>query len=150
MQASFLTTLHCTDLIEQITVKKNRLDVVVNKEFKEAYLHENFFVEYDEDIDLEKLDYSLVTMPFIMNVISLVWVSGKEYYVDSMDQDVYDSLQRIKEVFKVFYPKTPWDGQLIPRKIVKNEPLRVNTSERIALLFSGGVDCTSCIICTPS
>lgn len=141
---TFFHALYCSDLIEQIMVRKNRLEVTVNKEFKHAYLHEDFFVEYDEDIDLEKLDYSLVTLPFIMNVISLVWASGKDYYIDSMDHEVYDSLERIKKIFKVFYPETSWNGRLIPREIVKNDPLTRNEdSERIALLFSGGVDSTS-------
>lgn len=141
---TFFSVLHCSDLIEQIMVRRNRLEVVVNKEFKQAYLHEDFFVEYDEDIDLEKLDYSLVTLPFIMNVISLVWISGKDYYIDSMDHEVYHSLGRIKKIFKIFYPETSWNGRLIPRKIVKNDPLIVSEdAERIALLFSGGVDSIS-------
>lgn len=139
----FFTTA-CTDLIERIQVRKNRLDVIINKEFKKNYLREDFFIEYDEDIDLEKLDYSIVIMPFIMNVISLVWISGEDYYVESMDQEVYDSLERIKQVFKVFYPKTSWTGRLIPKKLVTNKgPVESEMSSMTALLFSGGLDSTS-------
>lgn len=132
-----------TNLIEQITVEKNRLEIVVNEEFKQAYLLDNFFVEYDEDINLEKLDYSLVILPFIMNVISLVWISGQNYFVESLDQEVVESLDRVKKIFQVFYPKTAWTGQLIPKKIVKNEPIKPQAEGKIALLFSGGVDSTA-------
>lgn len=135
--------VHSTDLIEHLRVHKNRLDVVINKEFKQAYLREDFFVEYDDDVDLEKLDASLVSLPFIMNVISLVWISGNDYYIDSLDQEVYESLERIKKIFTVFYPKTGWNGRLIPRKLVRNKTPINTDSDHIALLFSGGVDSTS-------
>ena len=137
-----LSLTAATNLIERVEIDKNRLDVIVNKEFKNAYLLEDFFVEYDADIDLEKLDYSVVIMPFIMNVASLVWISGKEYYIESMDKDVFDSLERIKAIFKVFYPKTTWNGTIIPKKLVLNKPVP-SSPTKAALLFSGGLDSTS-------
>lgn len=131
------------DLIESIKVHKNRLDVKINKEFKEEYLEEDFFIEYDKDINLEKLDYSIVIMPFIMNVMSIIWVSGKEYHIKSMDKEVYDSLERVKSVFKVLYPKTKWTGRLIPKKLVTNKiPSPQDDAPTEALLFSGGLDST--------
>lgn len=131
------------NLIERLTVRKNRLDVIINPEFKKKYLHDDFFIEYDEDIDLEQLDYSVVTLPFIMNVISLVWVSGKEYQIDSMDEEIFQSLERIKQVFKVMYPATDWRGSLVPKKLIKNKKINKDDSDLIALLFSGGLDSTS-------
>lgn len=132
-------------LIEQFAIKKNRIDIKINSEFKKAYLKDDFFVEYDEDIDLIKLDYSIVTLPFIMNVISLIWVSGKEYTIKCMDKDIYESLERIKKVFQVFYPKTPWNGKLIPQKLVTNkiEKHCYGPQCMTAFLFSGGVDSTA-------
>lgn len=148
-----------SDLIQALRFsKKNRIDVRINNEFKKAYLRDDFFVEYDEDIDLTALDYSIVTLPFIMNVISLVWISGKEYYIDSMDQDVYDSLERINMLFKLWYPRTQWNGRLIPRKMIASHNSNCSTAakvvkesgikphaakqgpETIAILFSGGID----------
>ncbi len=139
---SVLTT-EGISLIEHIEVHKNRLDIKINQEFKDAYLRDDFFIEYDEDIDLEKFDYSLVTLPFIMNVISLVWISGQEYEIESMDEEVYQSLERIKRIFKIFYPKTPWRGKLVPKKLVSHGKLVEHTQgQRCALLFSGGLDST--------
>ncbi len=76
-----------------------------------------------------------------MNVISLVWVSGQDYQIEEMDIEVFQSLERIKKVFEVMYPKTPWKGRLIPKKLVPHKP-QPKRSDRIALLFSGGVDST--------
>lgn len=132
------------NLIESVRIHKNRLDVAINNQFKEKYLTQDFFIEYDESINLEDLDYSIAILPFIMNVISLVWVSGKDYYVDSMDSEVVTSLEKIKKMFKIFYPKTAWNGRLIPRKVVKNKPIaKKQPPKKIALLFSCGVDSTA-------
>lgn len=147
----FLTTLVSAvtakqDLIESVHFpKKNRIEIKINKEFKKAYLHDDFFVEYDEDIDLTKLDYEIVTLPFLMNVMSLIWISGKKYSIESMDQNVYDSLERIKSIFKIWYPRTHWDGELIPRKFITLDPIKPSNSvHQTALLFSGGIDSLTC------
>ncbi len=129
-------------LIEKVTVTKNTVSITVNKAFKRAYLKDDFYVSYEKDIDLEQFDYSIVTLPFIMNVISLVWISGKEYHIDAMDREIHESLQRIKQIFKVMYPKTPWNGRLIPKKLIDHTPTAATTDETMALLFSGGLDST--------
>ncbi len=130
---------HPTDLIASVTVSKHRVDVVPNAAFKQAYLIDDFFVEYANDIDLTKLDYSIVTMPFLMHVIAIVWISGEKYYIDSMDENLYRSLVTVREVFKKMYPRTSWSGQLIPRKLVPNTSL-VTQKDAIALPFSTGLD----------
>ena len=132
-------------LIEKVNVTKNRVEITINKDFKKAYLKSDFFVEYDKDVDLTKFDYSITTLPFIMNVISLVWISGKDYQVDSMDAEIYESLERIKKIFKVMYPKTTWNGRLIPQKFVTHPAHRYAKpapQDTMALLFSGGLDST--------
>lgn len=134
------------ELIVSATITKSRLAVVINPEFKDRYLVNDFFVEYeDEDVDLTKLDGSLVLMPFLCNVVTIVWISGKKYFVDSMDEDLYHSFARIKKVFQKLYPKTSWDGDIIPRKIVKNTDQRAmkDPHREIALLYSAGLDSTS-------
>ena len=135
------------DLIDSVTVNKNIIKITINEGFKKKYLTGDFFAEYDKDIDLAKLDYSIQIMPFIMNVVSIVWISGRDYYIDSMDEELYASLEKVKEVFKRMYKKTSWNGRLIPRKLVKNSlPFSLKerpAQEYMALLFSGGVDSTA-------
>ena len=135
-----------TNLLESVTVDKNRVHCVINKEFKKKYLTQDFFAEYDEDVDLTKLDYSIQIMPCIMNLVSIVWISGKDYFIDSMDEELFHSLEKVKEVIKRMYKKTHWNGRLIPRKLVKNTydfAHDKHNKERMALLFSGGVDSTA-------
>lgn len=146
---SFFAWSHTTDnqsinLIESIIISKHKVMVKPNDWFKKSYLRDNFFAEYDNDIDLTQLDHSLVVMPFLMNVISIIWISGKEYTIDELDEDLFQSLKIIKEIFKRMYPKTSWEGNLIPKKLVNHakkaqEEIHKN---RVALMFSAGLDST--------
>jgi len=131
-------------LIQSINVKENRLEIIPNTDFKKSYLTENFFAIYGNDIQLNQLNDSILSIPFVLSVISLVWESGQEYYIEEMDQELYYSLQKIKEVYKVFYRSVDWSGELIPDHLVKNE-LVEEKEELITLPFSGGLDsvCTS-------
>ncbi len=130
-------------LIENVKVNKNVLKIRVNKAFKEEYLKSDFFVRYGSDINLEQFDYSINSMPFIMNVISIVWISGKTYFVKEMDTELYHSLQRIKKVFKTMYPKTSWKGELTVGTLVDHQLPFPQDDNKTALLFSGGIDSVS-------
>jgi biotin carboxylase len=132
-------------LIESVQINRNIIDIVVNKEFKKQYLNDDFFAEYPDEVNLESLDYSIVTIPFIMQVISIIWISGKMYYIDSMDETLYYSLKRIRKIIKLLYLNTSWKGKLIPKRLVKNTlPLSEDTN-KIAITFTSGLDsvCTS-------
>ena len=133
------------NLIKNLVIKQNSIKVEVEDGFKNDYLADDFFVSYEQDVDLSVLDRSLLIIPFIMNVYSIILISGKDYYVDSLDMDLYYSLIRVKQILQRLYPKTKWEGNLIPGRLVKNMP-RVplkDPNKEFALLFSGGLDSTS-------
>lgn len=133
--------------ITSINKDGQRITFVVNKQFHTAYLRDNLFVEYDTDIDLNQLDYTIITMPLIMNTIAIIWISGNDYYIDAMDRDLYYSLEIVRKIFKRFYPSTAFNGNLIPKQLINNRTKRSNSSKTtgIALPFSHGLDslCTS-------
>jgi hypothetical protein len=139
----FSYSVHARDLITDIKVRKNRLHIKVDESFKRTYLTDDFFVEYESDIDLEQFDYSILTMPFILNMISTIWCTGETYWVKEMDEELYESLQRVKKVFQVMYPKTSWNGELKAQKLVSHARSFPEDPTQTALLFSGGVDSVS-------
>ena len=144
--ATFTLTASEVNLIDAIVVAKNKLTITVNRDFKRQYLKADFFVEYDPDINLEQFDYSVLSMPVIMNVISIIWISGQIYYVDEMDTELFHSLDRVKKVFKKMYPKTLWNGELRARKLVDHPCVPCpNLQQRTAILYSGGIDSTSTV-----
>lgn len=146
----FLAYSQEQNLIESVHCSKQSIRVVLNERLKmQKYVLEDFFVEYnDDEIDCTRLDYSIVTMPAIMNLITLIWASGDTYYIDAMDQDLFYSLQVVKEVFRRLYINTAWQGELKPRSLVNNASgyfVPQKSDDHIAVLFSQGLDsiCTS-------
>lgn len=127
------------NIITSLRAKKNVLNITVNEKFKEKYLLDDFFIEYNRDIDLNQFNNSILIAPLILNIISIIWFSGDIYEIDSMDYDLYWSLKRIKKVFKRMYPNTPWNGRLIPKKIIHNAA-PVQNNKTSAALFSHGLD----------
>ena len=140
----FLTSNAHPDLIESYNIiNKNRIVVKANQLFSQKFIKEDFFAEYDESIDLTMLDESLVTIPFILSIIPVVWLCNKNYSIDVMDKDLYHSLQEVKKVFHIFYPEQEWAGELVPKKLVTNTiiPSTLPDKPAFGLLFSGGLDC---------
>lgn len=136
-------------LISSIRVTQNSITVQAHPQFKATYLSEDFYVTYpDPSINLQEMNYSIVSLPFILNVISIVWLSGDTYYVDEMDRQLYDSLKTIRAVFQQLYPRTQWNGRLEAHTLVDNQlNLDKPADTHVALLFSHGLDsiCSSLV-----
>lgn len=135
------------NLIEKMQVTAHSIYFTLNKEFHEKYLWEDFYVIYQDDIDLTTLDYTILTMPLLLNVFSIVLISGEEYFIDAMDEDLYHSLSIVAEALKRLYPRTVWQGRLTPRKLINNKKIweHKKIHPGFAMPFSHGLDsiCTS-------
>src|SRR5439155_2243439 len=94
----FSSLLRAASLIQSITTTNNAIRIVAEKEFTDSYLTSNFFAEYDRNINLAKLDFTILTIPFIMNTAPIVWISQKTYTLEAMDEDLYNSLATIKKI----------------------------------------------------
>ncbi len=108
-------------LIKDIYINKNSLKVSASNHFKRQWLLADFFAEYDEDVDLGKFDYSILQIPFLLNVIPVVWLSGEKYHVKSLDEDLAISLQKLHKSLRDMNPRVGWTGEIIAEQIVPNE-----------------------------
>ncbi len=136
------------ELITSFKVEDNTVHIGIEKGFVEAFLdEESFFATYDEAVPVAELPFAISTIPFITNVITIVWISGNRYTIAEMDRDLYHALKKIrKRVLPRIYPHTAFKGRLKPRLLVDNTSAEFNKmdpTKKAALLFSGGVDSTS-------
>ncbi len=125
-------------LIDKIVVNKNNLVIEVHDSFKRRYLKGDFFVRYQDDINLEELDSSLLIVPLLLNVITIIWASGETYTIPALDRDLWFSLEKVKKVFKRMYPQTNWEGSVIPKRLVKHD--FTFDADGVAHMFSNGLD----------
>lgn len=142
----FFTFIYPTSIIQEAIVTSNRIEIIPDKQFQKDYLtNQHFWIEYaDESIDLTQMDFSIITIPFLMAVMPVIWVSNKAYHIKSMDHDLFYALQKIKKTFQIFYPEISWNGKLIPDHLVKNS-INFNYTAplfEVGTLFSAGLDAT--------
>lgn len=128
-------------LIRTKAIKNNSVCFYLSAGFSKKYVRQPLQLSYPPDINLADLPPSIVDIPLITNVIAVIWLSGKEYTIEEMDEDLYYSLMKIKKFFKRFFYTTSWDGELKPERLIKNVPPTTNSNA--AALFTGGLDSTA-------
>ena len=127
-------------LIDDCMINANRLTVRANPAFRRKFLLDDFFVEYGEDIGLDRMDRTVALAPFILNVAPMVWFSGETYRIDALDADLAGALEATRMEVRRMYPRHRWDGRLEAARLVHSAVSARPDEDRIALLFTGGVD----------
>lgn len=112
----------------------------VSKKF--SICGELFSVEYNNDID--GVPESIMLIPFISNVIPLIWINDAELIVNQIDYTFFKSLKNIKKAYKKMLPNVSFKGKIKYNKLIKNK--EKETGRGRATFFSGGVDSYSTLI----
>jgi len=127
-------------LIDSIQVSKTKIIIKPAAHFRDKFLIvDTFFIEYEDDVNIENLDESILILPFLLNVMTIIWISGEKYTINRMDRQLYQSLKKVKKAVGLLYPNTQWDGELVPQVLVDNH-VQLNDDNYVAMLFSHGLD----------
>ncbi len=134
---------HCfasQPVLTKVSVQRQVLTIEPSPYIKETFLNnQNFTVTYDRTI--AGLPETVLTIPYLMCISPVLWLSGKSYTIAQMDHDTYYALENIKLILKKFYPWLSFEGSLKPKRLINNSPPRARKGAQLALLFSGGLDC---------
>ena len=132
--------------IDGIRKNNNSLDIdfTVSEELKNFFKSNRFNVEYDEPID--KVPDSIAVIPFVCNVLPIVWLTGATLYIDSLDEDYMEGYPQILNGYKKMYPNMTFNGEMKVRSIEHNECNYVDEKSKAAAFFSGGVDAFATLI----
>lgn len=109
---------------------------------KQFFTESKFLIEYPDNI--ESVPDSIAAVPFVANVIPIIWITNSELIVEQIDESFYDCLSIIKESYQKMFPETRWLGQLLPKSVspCKTDP----RDNRSAMFFSGGLDAVNTLI----
>ena len=95
-----------------------------------------FFIQYDESI--EDVPDSVAAIPFICNVLPILWLYDAELEIDELDLDFFNSLSRVREAYQDKNPNETFAGRVLPKRVILNTARHSNTNSLV--FFSGGVD----------
>lgn len=130
--------------LDIIKIKKNRVDYFFSvsedlEKFFNNSLH--MFIEYDEDI--EDIPLSILVIPFVANIIPLMWITNSILWIEEIDRKYYDSLFRVKRAYQDMYFNYNLRGAIVAARTVDN---KYEIKRPAAQLFSGGLDAISTCI----
>ena len=127
-------------------VNKNKNKITVEYEIKGEWVKyfntkEKFFIEYSRNI--EDVPNSICVLPFIANVLPILWVTNATIFVEELDKNFYECLKNVKRGYINIFPQIQFGGNVNVKKLCDN---MYENSENVALFFSGGLDSFSTLI----
>ena len=128
--------------MEQIKVsriiKQNNViiyDFQVSEGLKDFFSGKVFRVEYPENI--ENVPDSIAVIPFVCNVLPIVWLTDSKLVLDEIDQAFYECIPNVKNGYEAMFPESHFGGELIVLHVTKCDK---DADEKCAAFYSGGVD----------
>ncbi|WP_304201633.1 hypothetical protein [Phocaeicola plebeius] len=88
----------------------------------------------------EHIPISILNIPFVTNILPIIWLTNSVLEIDELDKTFYESISEFKKGYIRMYPQLAFKGSIITKEIVSN----TYQVEKNLVLFSGGIDA----ICT--
>lgn len=131
--------------VQSVVVSNNRLDVYyqVSNDLKKYFdgRETSFWVEYSENI--EGLPINVAVIPFVTNVLPVVWLTDSILELDELDEQFFNSIAEFKQGYIDMYPMLNFKGKIVVNKLVYNT---YESKRESAAFFSGGVDAFATLI----
>lgn len=84
--------------VTKINKIKTRIEVFFETDdfSKRFFINKNypFYAQYNTNI--EEVPDSIALIPFLSNVLPIIWLNNMELYVEQIDQDFYNCLSAVK------------------------------------------------------
>ncbi|RZJ34858.1 MAG: hypothetical protein EOO51_07740 [Flavobacterium sp.] len=96
--------------------------------------NEPFYIKYDTDVTA--VPESILAVPLLANVMPIAWFAGFDVTVPALDETFSESLENLRNEFKIHFPDIDPDVTLH----VENPISNVIEGDGTGLLFSGGLD----------
>ena len=116
-------------------------DYSVSDYLKQCFTDAPFFCDYP--VNIEDVPDSILTIPFVSNLLPVVWLSNSKLIIDSLDSDFYICLNDVKNGYKKMYPNAKFRGKYEINRIVENHNKK---GEKSCILYSGGLDAFNTLI----
>lgn len=95
-------------------------------------------MEIDYPEKLCNISDAVLAIPFVCNVLPIIWLMNAELVVAELDKDFYDSIEKIKWGYINMYPAAMWRGKLKVESLVQY--YMPNSTTNSIVFFSGGLD----------
>lgn len=129
--------------LDNIVVDNNRVDYYFNSsdELKKYFNNHHMFLEFN--YDLSDVPMSILAIPFVANVIPLVWITNSTLQVNELDLSFLNGLDKIRSAYQNMFNNVKFRGKILVEKSIDNT---YTPQREAASLFSGGLDALTTFI----
>ena len=129
-------------ILNKIEKNKNiiKYSFCISDGYKDFFTGKPFVIEYPENI--ESVPDSILAIPFVANVIPIIWITNGTLRIKELDEDFYNCLPDLKKGYETMFPETTFGGKLI----VDNTILTKCNTCGSSMLFSGGLDAINTLV----
>ncbi len=114
-----------------------------SRNLRRIILSEKFYVKYDRPVS--NVEKSILNIPGVGSLATVVWATGSELIVNSLDKNyVHSILSKFRKFNNIQFNNVFTSGKITVGELKDNK----FNNQRQGLLFSGGVDSTSLYILT--
>ena len=131
-------------VVNAVNIDKNKINVdySVGSELKKYFnSDEDFFVKYEED--MSSVPKAIAVIPFIANVLPIIWLTDSVLEVNELDETFYKSIPEFKQGYIDMYPNVEFKGKIKVKNIINCD---YKKEDRCTTFFSGGLDSYSTLI----
>jgi hypothetical protein len=131
-------------ILNHMVVNQNRVDYFFTIEGNlQKYFNRNnhMFLEYNDDIS--EIPNAILAIPFVANVMPLIWITDSTLIVDSLDKSFYECLNNVRTAYQRMFPNVEFKGLLAVDEIEEHVYM---PEHEAASLFSGGLDAVTTFI----
>ena len=100
-----------------------------------------FIVEYS--VDVSRVPDAIAAIPFIANVLPIIWLSNSELVLPELDKAFYECIPDLKKGYETMFPGCAFRGKISVEKIVACD---IPATGKSAMLYSGGLDATHTLV----
>lgn len=118
-------------IVNDVLINGGRIEykVTATKHIANAF-HKPFsyWVEYDQN--MESVPQSIAVIPFLCDILPIIWVADVELVVPELDEDYYNSIDVTRNAYINMYPNISFKGKITCGKIIKNEKSFTNSKKK--------------------
>lgn len=131
--------------LNQITCKDKTItyDYEISENLK-PYFYDYNKLKIDYSVDVANVPYEVAVIPFITGILPMIFLENIKVYVDKIDKDFYECIDKYRNAYSKMLPKGNWKGRIIAEEIIDlSNNSKVGNS---SVFYSGGVDSTLSIL----
>lgn len=131
--------------ITRIEIENNLLKVYykVDEELRPYFSFEKEYFLAEYSVSIEEVPESIAVIPFITNVLPIIWITDSLLEVPELDQTFYHSIPNFKQGYIDMSPMLSFKGEIKVEKLIDNTYQATGGN---AAFFSGGVDAFTTLI----